>query len=351
MSPADKFTIGVLNYRTGSDKFIIREKGYYNVTDKGDVPIFLYTAEENLKKSRIRHFLKGKFPSGNIPDTMLVIDKSPGFKYFKTHCTYLGIPDTALVHIEDLPKPPRIPREAKTATTNEINYVVLEGFKSDARSNNVWWGKKANTFNGKDTYYYIDFYYSDAVLPGKRGVIGGKLGSDVDVIIRFLKSKNIFAKDTTHVWGINVKNKHLLKVGTWVNIYDLAKKEATKYSDEWGHNLYLMNLGDSLSRLSNVRRMASDALLSKIANKETIATFKAFIDLTAKVHEINTSDTQSLTKLFKIEPKNNEKQSFNLKEFEKLLEEKYMGIFTMMEYHSVPAAKLARIVNFIDEKS
>jgi len=346
---SEKFIVGVLNYRSGSDKFVIREKGYYTVTEKGDFPIFLYTAEENLKKSRVRHFLKTKFPSGNIPDSMIVTDKTDGFKAFKAHCAYLGIPDTALTHIEDLPKPPRVPREAKTATTDEINYIEFSSVDITStryHSSMTWW-KKANTFDGKETYYYIDFYYTDPVKPD-----GSDLGSKVDELLRFLKAKNVLTSDkVTHIWGINVKNKHLLKVGNWVNIYDLAKKEIKKHQETIEQNLFLLGQNDALSRMANVRKLIGETQLrSKLTNKDTVEKFNNLIKLNKEVQEVPT-DTVSLGNMFGIKAKENVPLIINLKELEKLLEEKYMGIFTMVDQYSSPTAKLARVINFIDEKS
>ena len=345
----EKFSIGVLQYRANADKFIIKEKGHYTVTEKGEFPIFLYTNEESLKKARVRHFLKTKYPNGIIPDTMIVTDKTPGFKAFKAHCAYLGIPDSTIINVEQLPKPPRVPREAKTATTDEINYIEFSSvdITPTRYHNSMTWWKKANTFDGKETYYYIDFYYADPVKPD-----GSDLGSKVDELLRFLKAKNVLTSDkVTHIWGINVKNKPLLKVGNWVNIYDLAKKEIKKHQETIEQNLYLLGQNDALSRMANVRKLVGETQLrSKLTNKDTVEKFSNLIKLAKEVQEVPT-DAVSLGNMFGIKAKENIPLIVNLKELEKLLEEKYMGIFTMIDHYSSPTAKLARVINFIDEKS
>ena len=345
---AEKFSVGVLQYRAQSDKFIIKEKGYYTVTEKGDFPIFLYTSEENLKKSRVRHYLKTKFVGGNIPDTMIVTDKTPGFKAFKAHCIFFGIPVSTTVNIEQLPKAPRIPREARTATTDEINYAELSNVDTESSRyrESVSWHKKANTFDGKETYYYINFYYSDPVMPD-----GTSLGSSINEILRFLACIKVFPNTVKIIWGINVKNRNLLKVGKWINIYDIAKTEIKKHQSEYEQNLYLLELRDALGRLAKVRRLINDEnLLTKLDNKNTENKFRELLRLAIEVQNIG-SDTIALANLFGIKAKSHTANSFDIKEFEKMLTDKYLDIFTMFDHYSCAGEKLARLINFIDEKS
>ena len=278
---------------------------------------------------------------------MIVTDKTPGFKAFKAHCAYFGIPDDTIINVEELPKPPRVPREAKTATTDEINYADLGSIDitGGRYRNNLSWYKKANTFDGKTTYYYVDFYYTDPMWNGN------SIGSDVDAVLRFLKKNAAFPTTETTVWGINVKNKKLLKVGKWVNVVDLAKDLMKKHQTEFEHNMYLLNQNDALGRLANVRRLVTDTtLLTKLSNKDTVAKFRALTRLAKDVQEVNT-DTASICKLFGLKATAKGTLDIDVKEFEKILEEKYLGVFSMVDHYSAPAAKLARVINFIDEKS
>jgi hypothetical protein len=344
----DKFTIGALNYRSGADKFVIREKGYYTVTEKGDFPIFLYTGEINLKKSRIRHFLKTKFPNGNIPDSMLVTDFSPGFKTFKAHCECLGIPNDALVHIESLPKPPRVPREAKTATTDEINYVNTAEIDVDEsrgyRTSTSWW-RKPQTFTGAGTYYYVDFFYSDQQWKGKT------ITDQMDAVLRFVKQKKIVPETLDVIWGINKKNQKLLKVGKWVNIMDLAEKAMTKHGAEIEQNLYLLTLTDSVNRLSNIRRIIGNTtLLTNLKDKDTIKRMKGVIELSSCIGKVPT-DTKALAYVFGIKTKMHTSPDVDPSEFEKWVKERYFNVLSFVDQYSTNGAQLARLINFIDEKS
>ena len=343
----EKFSVGVLNYRSHSDKFVIRDRGYYSVGEKNEFPIFLYTNEENLKKARIRHFLKGKFPSADIPDSIIVVDKTPGFKAFKAHCKYLGVPDSTVVCIEDLPRPPRFPREPKTATTDEINFMDYSSVEvtSTSRCHNMYWDKKANTFDSKDTYYYIDFYYNDPVTPDDKKL------ENVGEMIRFLKSHKAIPETTKIIWGINKKNKYLLKVGTWINIYELAKKEIKKNQDKYEHNMYLLSLNDSLSRLSNVRRFIADGVLaSNVTNKDTASKFKGLVKITKDIQEVPL-DTPGICTLFDIKPKCHIPLPIDIKVFESEIERKYFGIFSMLDHYSSKIVQVAKLINFIDENS
>jgi hypothetical protein len=97
--------------------------------------------------------------------------------------------------------------------------------------------------------------------------------------------------------------------------------------------------------------MISDTnLLGKIENKDTVARFKSLIQLAKDVQEIP-SDTTALCNVYGVKAKSHGAVAIDLKAFEESVEEKYMGIFTMFDHYSAPAAKVARLINFIDEKS
>jgi len=282
---------------------------------------------------------------------MLVIDLSPHFEVFKAHCATMGIPDSALVHIESLPKPPRVPREAKTATTDEINYINVSDIDADTTQNrryfnNCHWWKKPNTFNGAETYYYVDFYYNDQQWKGKT------ISDEMDAILRFLKTQKKLDGVTT-IWGINKKNEKLLKVGNWVNIVDLAEAEMKKdkVREVYEQNLYLLGLSDIVSRLSNVRRILADTtLLANLEDKTTIKRFKALVSVGNDINAVH-SDTMSLTKTFGVKAKMHTSPDVDPRELEKLIKERYFNVFGFVDHYSTRGTDLARLINFIDSKS
>lgn len=343
----EKFTVGSLSYRRESDKFVIRDRGHYTSNEKGEFPIFFYTNDDNLKKTRIRHFLKTKFPLGNIPEAMIVIDKSLGFKVFKAHCAYLGVPDTTIYNIEELPIPPRAPREKTTATTDEIHFVHTSWFEKVSHRDYFSWGKQANTFDSNETYYYVDFYYSDPVTPEN-----GSIGEAFNNMIRFLIDKEVISsKKVETIWGINVKNKRLLKTGKWINVYELAKKEVEKHRKEIEQSLFVLSQAGAVARTSSFRGIFNNTdLKSKLKNKNTIKVFSDLITLATQVNNAE-NGMVPVAKLFGIVAKEHSPLISDVATVENLLANKYMGIFNMLNQYSYNTENLAKIINFIDEKS
>ena len=336
-----KFTMNSLAYRENSDKFIVRNDIEYSVPETGAFPIFLYTGEDSIKKARVRHYLKGKFAGKSIPTSILICDQSPNFKVFKAHCEYLGIPDTAIVNIEELPKPPRVARGTRTIATDEINYSSF----GDGNQY-VHWSRKSEKFEPTGTYYYVDFYYS---TPTWRK--DSDISTKISPVLFLLNESKVIPSTHKIFYGINKKNKHMLTVGTWINIFDLAEIEAKKKQEEIEHTVYLSGLGDKISSIGNVRRVISTpSFIKTLENKKTIEMFSGFAKLGTEIQSASSSQT-ILLDLFKFKAKCHKTLPVDLVEFKELLNNKYMRVFDLIDSYSNSLTGVAKIINFIDEKS
>ena len=244
-----------------------------------------------------------------------------------------------------MPKPPRVPREARTATTDEINHADISSV--DDRYG-VSWSRRAAKFDATETYYYVDFYYTTPTWKTK------DVGHTITSIIRFLKNHKSFPNGVTSVYGINKKNQHLLKVGTWINIVDLAKKLAAKKRSELEHNLYLFELNESgeLSGFGNVNRIISNSnsFMDHLKNRDTKNMFEGFVEL-RKVAGNTNSDYKTVCNLFGFLAKKHMPLPVDLEHFKKTLNVKYMGIFNMLDVYGTIGVNMANLINFIDEKS
>jgi hypothetical protein len=338
----EKFSLNRLVYRSHSDKFVVRNDAEYVAPENGSFPIFLYTNQDALKKARVRHYLKGKFSRTNIPDTILVCDQSPNFKVFKAHCKYLGIPDTAIINIEELPKPPRVARATRTVATDEINYVDLEG----VNSHSVYWNRKAEKFEPTGTYYYVDFYYSTPTWKKDDDV-----SSKLPAAIRFVNQTKVIPSTNKILYGINKKNKHMLTVGTWINILDLAETEAKKVQADIEHDVYISELGDKINTIGNVRRViTTPSFINKLENKKTAEMFSNFIKLGVSVEKIH-PDRRIILDLFKFKAAARKPLPVDLAVFKDTINNKYLGVFGLIDSYSPNLPSVAKIINFIDEKS
>jgi hypothetical protein len=342
-----KYSVGKLSYQSRSDKFKVYLTSYYNVSENKSTPIFFYTCQENFKKARVRYFLKQKYPNGDIPENYLITDLSPNFSVLKKHQAYLGLPDSAMIEVESLPKPPRVARTARQASTNEISVASIVDVTGDRYSSVHWW-KDAAKFESTGTYYYVDFYCTNPTWNGKEVGEG-----DVSHIVRYLKVNKEFPDKVLHIYGINKKNAPMKKVGKWINIVDLAKKLVTKNKDELEQILFTCGKSQEASALGNVRRIisgGSSSFINALKNKDTITMFKEFIELGNASASVNL-DIPPVCQFFGVKSVQHNPLPIDLNKFKSALRVKYLNIFDMLDPYTTPGAGMANIINFIDEKS
>ena len=346
LADGSKFTLKNLRYNIGSDQFKFGHGSCY--TAQVDAPIIFFTGEDNVKKSRIREFLKKKFSGlSKIPETFFVQDTSVNFATIKAHQKYLGLPDSCLIHIEGLPKPARTPRVAKaTASSNEVWYADSSHIL-DGRSQ-IYWSKQAANFTSTETYYYIDFLWNDPAYKGANLSYSNALAVAHEVYTKGLVDK----KQT--LWGINKRNRHLLKVGTWVNIVDLAKKQVEKNKKDYEQLMFLNDSHNKLTAFGELRnKLVQGGFISQLTKAKTRKAFEDFLSL----FKLTTVDNNKLKlcEMFNIKAVKHEELPIEIEDVRKMFKETYMGIFDLVEYYSFSrnngGNQLATIINFIDKNS
>jgi hypothetical protein len=302
--------------------------------------LFFYTNNTSLKKKRITHFINENYvkTKKNVPVVYVFQDASDDGIFVKKYAEYLGLPNSCVYNVETLPKPPTVPRPEKTTTS------VQEIYKTDvSQSGYSYWGKSSiDTVDPTKTYYYVDFFYSEPSWQGKT-IDDDTLVNAVSIL---LESKKLASN--VILYGINKKNSYVLKVGTWINVMDMAKTHVEKHAEKYSHLLYKVQQKSTITLYSRIKDMVSDNLVTGIKNKETK---KMFVDFITHYQEISRLSTNTaLLQLFGVKAKK-PNDGFDFEQFHKMIVSKYFDMFSCFERYTVKNAVVCNIINFIDEKS
>jgi hypothetical protein len=340
------FTVYMLDSVTGRFK---RTSNYSTYSENRGVDIF-YTNLSAIKSARLRYHLGTKYATGVFPHCYIITDESKNNDTFNKHMNYFGWNKNIVTNIESLPKPPPTPRQKKTAGTDEIFYADISEFIKPTKKHHngayVYWGKKAATFDSTGTYYYIDFYYSDPVW--NNGVNVDTYMSDA---VKIFVDNKLNGSETT-IYGINVKNKNLLKIGKWINIFDLVKNAVLSNKDKHEQDLFRVQLRATFDSLSAIYTTLTrhPQIITNITNTDTRKKFQEFVKVYAGLSNNASTDVKFL-ELFGIKPKKHSELSIDPSEFKKMLNEKYLGVLGIGDSYSTVSAPIYKIINFIDEKS
>ncbi len=326
------FSLEIFSYKTRTGQLRTTRENSYSA--RGNEALFFVTRSESLKRSRIRHYLLTHYPNGNFPTIHIIHD--PMGKVWKAHKKYFGLPDTIVFDIESLPKPPPKPRSPSTATTDEIHVYKVD---SDH------WTTDQLVADSKSTYYYVNYLYTSPVFKGL-----DVDRSTVTAAIHYGISKKLFG-GSTRFYGINRKNRRMLRTGKWINFMDLVEKHITKDSDDLAHELYLQDVYyPSLSDYQNLRhRVTRSDFIKHLENKDSKKVFETFT--AAFEHKSSDQNYVVLARYFKIKAKKKSTFDSSLADQAKLINEKYMNLFNMVDAYSSDGKSLARIINFIDKNS
>ena len=330
----------------------IRRTGTYSNNHNRPVAFF-YTNSETIKNARLRHHLSTQWAAG-VPVCYIIVDTSPKAEYFQTHKDYFGWDKAgvSIIEIESLPKPPPAARVRKSATTDEIYYMSIASATNSRHGGDelrAHWYKKAETIDSTKTYYYMDFLWHGPALNGVN--ICSELVNDVLKV--FVDAKLNEGEDV--VYGINKKNKNLLKIGTWVNVATAVKNYVAKHKENFEHNMYIKTTYTSeLSNLSDVIRewARNSTFTNKLTNPDTRQMFTSFSEAYTKV--VNSKDYalgSNFYTTFGITPKRHADVSVDTVAVKKVVTGKYMGLFALADNYSDKGSTFAKLVNFIDENS
>lgn len=329
-----------------------RASSYHPHSDSKKV-IFFYTNQPTIKSARLRYYLRNKYSTVTFPNVFVIIDASNKCETFLKHKAYFGWDDANVTEIESLPKPPPTPRQKKTVGTDEIWYSDITDFtdttKKQTRYNGpyVGWCRKAETIDSNNTYYYVDFYYSDARWDNRT------VTDQVATALKLLVKNKVIDSNVKTIYGINVKNQALLKVGKWVNIFDLAKKELEKDRVNIEQALYINDQRARFETLCNVQAKLtrSPSIITNIKKAETRHMFQAFMKIYSSVMNRSNEDATFIT-LFGFKAKKHQELEFDVESFHNMLNNKYMGILSIdASYYNESVAPIYKVINFVDEKS
>ena len=246
-----------------------------------------------------------------------------------------------------MPKPPPTPRVKKAIGTDEVFQAFIKDFfNPEHRHPSVAWYRRAGTFNSNETYYYFDFHYTYAVNNNT------EITEHVDDMIRNLVAEKAISSEM--IYGINSKNKNLLKVGNWVNIVSLYKTTIAANKEKYEQQYYMHNQRGSFTDLCNIYHKLSyhPNIVANIKNDDTRNMFSSFVSTYVKVtNDAINRVNPVLMNLAGILPKKHKELPIDPVAFKKLLDTKYFGIVDTMEVYHNKASSLYKVINFIDEKS
>lgn len=341
------FSVFVLDTPNGRFK----RTGNYTTYSENRGVEFFYTNQPSIKSARLRHHLRTKYTTGVFPVCYVIVDQSKKNETFTSHMQYFGWDKKNITEIESLPKPPKVPRQKKIAGTDEIFYTDIGEFIKPAKQYStggmprIWWQKKADTFDSTGTYYYVDFYYSDPVW---------KSGKNVDSFMA--RCAKIFVdkklnNGVSTIYGINVKNKHLLKTGKWINVFDVVKVAVNAEAAIHEQNLYAMSQRVHFDKLDSVysKLTRSPSIVTNIKKESTRTMFQTFIKSYKETQKMDT-DGMMFLELFDLKAKKHVESEFDPEKLNKLLKEKYLGVFDLIDTYSYTVHPIYNIINFIDEK-
>lgn len=317
--------------------------------------LIFHTSAPGIKKARVRHYLKTHFGNGTttLPTVYILIDHTAGAVATPAYQTYFGWNSSNVLEIESLPKPPPTPRAKRVLNTDEIYYTDISEFIKPTQSRSSYyrpgvnWGRKSETVDSTGVYYYVDFYYTDPRWNNKN------ISEFMDKIVRIFVDKKLNNGVTT-IYGINVKNKRLLKVGKWINVAELVKKElrAEKHlHEDMLHRIKVKQDFDSVHDIYS-KLTRSPSVVTNIKNSDTRNTFQAFMKTYSELVKLVSEIDVNFYSTFGISAKKHTDLGIDVGDFKKLLKDKYMGVIGLLgnDYYGENAA-VYKIINFIDEKS
>lgn len=320
--------------------------------------IVYYTNQSSLKKARILHHVSTNayMDKRNI---IALVDTSAGNKNVNALKDHFGWTNAQVINVESLPKPPVTPREKRTAATNEVAMYDLDSMIEYYKPQNkatlnrycptLTWSRTGASFNGAETYYYVDFLYNDATWNNKNVVEHMH-----DLVKLFVK--NNLNGSATKIYGINKKNQHLLKVGNWINIVDLVKTkviDTNKSANE--QELYMVSEYDKYTDFYNLYYKLSEQkdIIKNIVSADTRTLFTDFVQ-TYELLQKNYSDNRcKLLYFFGATAACHSPLKCDLAKFKETLSNKYMNIFSInsSRYDRDNSKIYFDLINFIDAKS
>ena len=341
-----EFVLYMLDSANGRFK---RTSNYTAYSENRGVDIF-YTNLSAIKSARLRYHLRTKYATGVFPTCYIITDESKNNDTFNKHMNYFGWNKNIVTNIESLPKPPPTPRQKKTAGTDEIFYADISEFIKPTKKHHngayVYWGKKAATFDSAGTYYYVDFFYADPVWNN-----GKNIEAHMSEALKLFVDNKLNGSETM-IYGINVKNKNLLKIGKWINIFDIVKKVVHADKAKYEQDLYRIQSRAKFETVNGIYNKLTrhPQIVSNITNADTRKKFQTFVKSYSELLKDSSNNVKFL-EIFDIKANKHVELDIDPIEFKKMLTEKYFGVLDIGDHYSIVASPVYKIINFIDENS
>ena len=343
------YSVKMVDYSLNKNRFKISANEEYRVTNKNRT-IVLYTNEVNLKKARVKKYISETFPTENSVEFILITDFSEGFATMWKHQAYLGIPIDSFIHIESLPKPEviRVKGSTRTSVVNGVYVASYSQFEEDRGYPDF----KLNSLTAEstNTYYYVPMYHSNVCI----GSDPTTSQLDERQLFALLRKAVLLGIVPTNslIYGINKTAGAVLKVGTWINIVDvlrqkLAGAETERLENEMEMENYRAACRDAASKIVHVITF-EPCFLSWIRNAETVKLLKYLHTTTNKSTVLSAIDS-AIVSIFGIHAKMHKTPEYTIDTIHTIFNEKYMGLFGLVETYRTNYERLATLINFIDE--
>lgn len=317
--------------------------------------VFYYTTSPSVKKARVKYHIDNAVKVTNAHRTVayVIVDNSTNGAAIQLLKNYYGWKN--IHEVESLPKPPsNIVRQKKTVVSNEALIADIStmisalktGKQIDFGNLNAWFKTGSATIDAANTYYYIDYMYSSPHWNNK------KVDEIAKNVIRIFIQNGLYGSETK-IYGINKKNARLMKVGKWVNIFDIVKKDVFDANkSKYEHDFYKANQITDINSLGSIFALCvRNNFISMISSNETKNMFNNFVNEYKEIHSKHSSVDHGVMNAFGIFPKNHSSVCFDIAAFKNTLSTKYMRLFDIANLYSDNNKYIAAMVNFIDEKS
>ena len=156
----------------------------------------------------------------------------------------------------------------------------------------------------------------------------------------------------TMIYGINVKNKNLLKIGKWINIFDIVKKVVHADKAKYEQDLYRIQSRAKFETVNGIYNKLTrhPQIVSNITNADTRKKFQTFVKSYSELLKDSFNNVKFL-EIFDIKANKHVELDIDPIEFKKMLTEKYFGVLDIGDHYSIVASPVYKIINFIDENS
>lgn len=330
--------------------------------------IVLYT-NTTFKKARVRYWVQKNYPAvyngTEAAEFLLIEDTSTGLASLKAHQKLFGWSDAQMIDADTLPKPPVVPRTYTSTGSGRTTKGMIKSFDVDRLEKDRYgringdrdlFDHEMKEIKDGETYYFIDLYGADFEWKncpaGKSGHFNREIFHQGLSYLRMVDA----IPAGTRIYGVIKGNRHMKKVGKWVNVMDLVAKTIKKNAKKIGTDLYTQThksqweTGEVSSTVSYYFR--SEEFLKRIKNKKSKAQMKEIGEYYRSLTSDQYSHISSLLRFFGIEAVKHDNFKFKPEDVKKITV-RYMNIFTIntRPYYGNVIETIANLVNFIDEKA